>query len=119
MKDDQRLEIIRRQAEGMRAMSKEDMAKRQLESADQAFNALVPRDALSAAQGAANFWSGALDEAEARREEELKAAERRSLFALLPVKRWSSRYYRNRFYWLRKVTQRRLDGEWKALEADN
>lgn len=43
----------------------------------------------------------------------------RTIFAWLPVERWSARYYRNRFYWLRTVKQRWIDGEWKALEADN
>lgn len=34
MTDEQKQEIMRRQAEGMRAMSKEEMARRQLEAAD-------------------------------------------------------------------------------------
>ena len=34
MTDEQRQEIVRRQAEGMRAMSKDEMARRQLEAAD-------------------------------------------------------------------------------------
>lgn len=39
MTDEQRQEIMRRQADGMRAMSNEEMARRQLETADGARNA--------------------------------------------------------------------------------
>ena len=48
--------IMRRQAEGMRAMSKEEMARRQLEAADGARNAYPELTSWQLAQASQNFW---------------------------------------------------------------
>ena len=62
MTDEQRQEIMRRQSEGMRAMSKEEMARRQLEEADGMRNAWP--DGVDRMRGQAamnNFWREAAD----------------------------------------------------------
>jgi hypothetical protein len=62
MTDEQRQEIMRRQAEGMRAMSNEEMARRQLEEADSARNAWP--DGIDYARGQQamnNFWRDAAE----------------------------------------------------------
>jgi hypothetical protein len=56
MTDKQRQEIMRRQAEGMRAMSKEEMARRQLEAAHGARNAYPEIASWQLAQASQNFW---------------------------------------------------------------
>jgi hypothetical protein len=60
MTDEQRQEIMRCQADGMRAMTKEEMARRQLEAADSA----RPRGPLTSGEQEAlrNFWGGTADE---------------------------------------------------------
>lgn len=60
MTDEQRQEIMRRQAAGMRAMSKEEMARRQLDAADGARQ----RGPLTTGEQEAmsDFWGGAADE---------------------------------------------------------
>lgn len=60
MTDEQRQEIMRRQAEGMRAMSKEEMARRQLEAA----NGARQRGPLTSGEQEAmrNFGGGTADE---------------------------------------------------------
>jgi hypothetical protein len=55
MTDEQRQEIMRAQAEGMRAMSKEKMARRQLEAAHGARNAYPELTSLQLAQASQNF----------------------------------------------------------------
>ena len=59
MTDEQRQEIMRRQAEGMRAMSNEEMARRQLEAADGARQ----RGPLTSGEQEAmrNFWGATAD----------------------------------------------------------
>lgn len=59
MTDEQRQEIMRLQAEGMRAMSKEEMARRQLEAADGARQ----RGPLTNGEQEAmrNFWGATSD----------------------------------------------------------
>jgi hypothetical protein len=57
MTDEQRQEIMRRQAEGMRAMSKEEMARRQLEAADGARNAYPELTSWQLAQASQNWWA--------------------------------------------------------------
>jgi hypothetical protein len=56
MTDEQRQEIMRRQAEGMRAMSNEEMARRQLEAAQGARNAYPELTSWQLAQASQNFW---------------------------------------------------------------
>ena len=56
MTDEQRQEIMRQQAEGMRAMSKEEMARRQLEAADGARNAWPELTPQQLAQASQNWW---------------------------------------------------------------
>ena len=56
MTDEQRQEIMRRQAEGMRAMSNEEMARRQLEAAQGASNAYPELTSWQLAQASQNFW---------------------------------------------------------------
>ena len=60
MIDKQRQEIMRRQAEGMRALSEYDMAQRQLEAA----YGMRQRGPLTAGEQEAirNFWGGTADE---------------------------------------------------------
>ena len=59
MTDEQRQEIMRAQAEGMRAMSNEEMARRQLEAA----NGLRQRRPLTSGEQEAmrNFWGATAD----------------------------------------------------------
>lgn len=61
MTDEQRQEIMRRQAEGVRAMSKEEMARRQLETADGARNAWPSADYARGQASMNNFWREAAD----------------------------------------------------------
>jgi hypothetical protein len=62
MTDKHPQEIIRAQAEGMRAMSKEDMARRQLESADGARNAWPNGlDHMRGQQAMNSFWRESAD----------------------------------------------------------
>ena len=56
MTDEQRQEIMRRQSDGMRAMSNEEMARRQLEAADGARNAYPGLTSWQFAQASQNFW---------------------------------------------------------------
>jgi hypothetical protein len=56
MTDEQRQEIMRRQADGMRAMSNEEMARRQLEAAHGARNAYSELTSWQLAQASQNFW---------------------------------------------------------------
>lgn len=57
MTDEQRQEIMRLQAEGMRAMSNEEMARRQLEAAESMRNAWPDGvDSAMLAQASMNFW---------------------------------------------------------------
>ena len=56
MTDEQRQEIMRRQAEGMRAMSNEEMARCQLEAAQGASNAYPELTSWQLAQDSQNFW---------------------------------------------------------------
>ena len=60
MDEKQRQEIMRRQAEGMRAMSDEEMARRQLEAAQ----GMRQRGPLTSGEQEAmgNFWGGTADE---------------------------------------------------------
>lgn len=57
MNDKQKLEIMRRQAEGMRAMSTEEMARRQVESAQGARNAYPQLTSWQLAQASQNWWA--------------------------------------------------------------
>lgn len=62
MSDEERQEIMRRQDEGMRAMSKEAMARRQLEAANSARNAWPAGVDYMRGQAAMNnFWREAND----------------------------------------------------------
>ena len=62
MTDEQRQELMRRQAEGMRAVSSEEMARRQQDAAAGAYNVGVSRDSYAGAQTAMNnFWREAAD----------------------------------------------------------
>jgi hypothetical protein len=57
MTDEKLAELIRRQAEGVRAMSNEEMARRQLEAADGMRNAWPDGvDSVMLAQASMNFW---------------------------------------------------------------
>ena len=56
MTDEKRQEIMRRQAELMRAMSEEEMARHQLEAADGARNAYPELTSWQIAQSSQNFW---------------------------------------------------------------
>ena len=60
MTDEQRQEIMRRQADGMRAMNNEEMARRQLEAAE----GMRPRGPATAGEQEAmrNFWGATADE---------------------------------------------------------
>jgi hypothetical protein len=57
MTDEQRQEIMRRQAESMRAMSTEEMALRQFEAAQGARNAYQELTSWQLAQASQNLWA--------------------------------------------------------------
>lgn len=62
MTDEQRQETMRRQAEGMRAMSEEEMSRRQLEAGDGARNAWPAGiDHMRRQDDMMNFWREATD----------------------------------------------------------
>ena len=56
MTDEQRQEIMRRQAEGMRAISDDDLARRQAEAASEARNAYSSADYARGQSDMQNFW---------------------------------------------------------------
>lgn len=57
MTDEQRQEIMRRMNEGMRAMSNEEMARRQLEAADGMRNSYPDLTSHQLAQASQNWWA--------------------------------------------------------------
>lgn len=61
MTDEQRQEIMRRQADGIRAMSKEEIARRQLEAAGGARNAWTSADYARGQADMNNCWRQVTD----------------------------------------------------------
>ena len=82
MTDEQRQEIMRRQADGMRAMSNEEMARRQLEAARGARNAWSDLTPEQLAQASQNWWAQCRGELPV---EPVRTPERRTLWSRIKL----------------------------------
>lgn len=79
MADEQRQEIMRRMNEGMRAMSKEEMARRQLEGARNAYPEIT---SWQLAQASQNWWAQCRGELPV---EPVRTPERRTLWSRIKL----------------------------------